>query len=105
MAKVWPNWHDHYDFDEYMVERFAPTSPGLYMIRMKDREWYESILVLDGAPNIKEALLKHLSHPKGTLKTALERGEILEFRFFRAKEYEKLRDDVLENLRDLRNTG
>lgn len=98
MAKVWPDWHDKYDLDEYMVERFAPESPGLYMVRIKDEEWDRSILLLDSADNIKEALLQVLRSPEGPVRAALMRGEILEFRFFRAVEHEKLKHDILESL-------
>ncbi len=104
MAKVWPDWHDYYDFDEYMVERFAPEAPGLYLIRLKDREWEESILLLDSSDNLKEALLSVLKAPDGAVKLALERGELLEFRFFKAVEHEKIKHDILENLRSLRDT-
>jgi len=98
MAKVWPDWHDRYDFDEYMVERFAPEAPGLYLIRVKDREWDESLLLIDSSDNIKYALLRILRSPDGPVKAAISNGDILEFRFFKAVEHEKLKHDILENL-------
>ncbi|NPA80207.1 MAG: hypothetical protein GXO29_04060 [Thermotogae bacterium] len=101
MAKIWPDWHDVYDFDEYMVERFAPESPGVFLVRIRERDWYDSILLIDSSDNIKEALLRLLRQPEGEVQKALNRGEILEFRFFRAVEHEKLKYDILENFRRL----
>ncbi len=103
MKKAWPKWHDVYDFDEYAVERFAPESPGLFLIRRKGDDWESSILLLDSSDNIKEALLKILENPPAEVENALTRGEILEYRFFRAVEHEKLKHDILEDLRRIGN--
>ncbi len=54
MSKVWPDWHDRYDFDEFCILRFAPEEPGVFIIRLKDGEdWIDSILHIDAAYNIK----------------------------------------------------
>ncbi len=105
MSKVWPDWHDRYDFDEFNVLRFAPEEPGVFMIRRKFYEDYlSSIILIDASENLKGRLLEEWENPSGKVKEYLERGEILEFSFLRTLDPYTIRDGILEDLRNLGNT-
>ncbi len=105
MSKVWPDWHDKYDFDEFNILRFAPNEPGVFLIRRKYYEDYiKSILLIDASENLKERLLEEWENPSEKVRKYLEMGEILEFSFLKTLDPFTIRDGILENLRDIANS-
>ncbi len=104
MSKVWPDWHDKYDFDEFNILRFAPDEPGVFLIRRKYYEDYiKSILLIDASENLKERLLEEWENPSGRVREYLEMGEILEFSFLKTLDPFTIRDGILESLGNIAN--
>ncbi len=100
--KMWPDWHDVYDFDEFSILKFVPEEPGVFIIRRKFQK--DLIVLIDAAENLKEKLLDCLVNPPDELAKHIYKGEILEFAFLRTLDPYTVKDGILEDFKHLRNS-
>ncbi|MEO0149977.1 MAG: hypothetical protein ABIL23_06120 [candidate division WOR-3 bacterium] len=104
MSKVWPDWHDRYDFDEFAILKFVPEEPGVFLIRRKFYDDYMNyIIMIDAAENLRKRLLEYINDPPEEIRQYLNKGEILEFAFLRTLDPYTIKHGIVEDLRRLRN--